>query len=239
MIKGYFDPGGACAGYAIFDGEEMVECGLSRTKLKEVGPRSAAHRKAVHARWWSYQSTTRVDVNIRSEMMWHRPRKSKKGDYIPPQDLIHTNLIAGHVGTEWIYPHAWKGMVRKAIHQPKILAALTPKELALVEAVMPPSLRHNVIDAVGIGLHDVGRLTAEAETEACQQVKRLIKRTASKAVTRSFAPGRSSSLPKGKRGKRQPTRPSFITLPKGAMRMPAPTAPATFLDAPTWLEERG
>lgn len=228
--KGYFDPGGACAGWAVFVGDCLVACGLSRTKLKDVGLRAAHHRAAVREAVRKYASRS-VDCPIRSEMMWHRPRKSKKGDYIPPQDLIHTNLIAGHVGTEFVYPQDWKGMVPKATHQPKILACLSPEELALVEAVMPPSLRHNVIDAVGIGLHDVGRLTKEVETESCRQVKQLIARISRRASTRGRPrPSEISGTPSVKSGKhagkKSPKRSSFIMMPKGSLLVGL-TAPGT------------
>lgn len=222
-MKAYFDPGGACAGWAVFDGSQLVACGLSRTKEKDWGNRARAHRKTVRI---ALLGLTTQDVPVLSEMMWHRPKKGKKKGFIPPQDLVHANLVAGHVGTDWVYPHTWKGMVPKEEHQPKILAALAPEELALVEAVMPPYLRHNMIDAVGIGLYDVGRLAQEAECEECRQVKKLIARTKKLSAPRSTR-GSTSAKSKGTRGKRRPMQPSWITLPKGSIRMPAPTDPGT------------
>ncbi len=52
-------------------------------------------------------------------------------------------------------PHGWKGMVPKRIHQPRILASLSPEERQLVSdrlSAIPEGLRHNGIDAVGIAV---------------------------------------------------------------------------------------
>jgi hypothetical protein len=144
------DPGGACLGWALFEDGVLIEVGLSRTKEQLTGARARHHAlilpKARGGR-------------VVSEMM--RYRGSRSG--IPPQDLVELNLIAGHVGSEWVYPDEWKGRVPKEIHQPRILKALTPEELYLVEGVRPPTLRHNAIDAVGIGLYCLGRLKPEVQ----------------------------------------------------------------------------
>ncbi len=83
-----------------------------------------------------------------------------------PNDLISLALVAGAWGgsadrtglIEFVLPRQWKGNVPKDIHQPKILASLDPDERQLVEGIRPKSLRHNVIDAVGIGLWKLGRI---------------------------------------------------------------------------------
>jgi hypothetical protein len=53
-----------------------------------------------------------------------------------------------HLGVK---PREWKGQVPKDVHHARLVKTLTPDELAMVEASAPPSLRHNVLDAVGIG----------------------------------------------------------------------------------------
>jgi hypothetical protein len=50
-----------------------------------------------------------------------------------------------------VKPREWKGQVPKDVHHARLVKTLTPEELAMVEASAPPSLRHNVLDAVGIG----------------------------------------------------------------------------------------
>lgn len=80
---------------------------------------------------------------------------ASKGD---PDDLIQ---LAGVVGVfsalfsattyTGVKPREWKGQVPKDVHHARLVKTLTPEELAMVEASAPPSLRHNVLDAVGIG----------------------------------------------------------------------------------------
>lgn len=85
-----------------------------------------------------------------------------KGD---PQDLITLAMIAGELRglfrpreVTQVFPRAWKGNVPKAIHHPRVLAALTDAE----RAVLPKRPRAggydgNMIDAIGLGLWALGR----------------------------------------------------------------------------------
>jgi len=54
-------------------------------------------------------------------------------------------------------PREWKGQVNADVMLERILARLEPEEMARLEAC-PASLRHNMIDAIGIGLKALGRL---------------------------------------------------------------------------------
>ena len=142
------DPGGACLGWAFFDsGGVLTACGLSRTKEKTIDGRVLDHRTVLA------KMAVVVDRIVCERMTW-RGRQTKSG----PQDLMDLNVIAGAMGTEWVTPAEWKGHVPKDIHQPRILKALTPEERKIVMAVGPPSLRHNAIDAVGIGLYALKRM---------------------------------------------------------------------------------
>jgi hypothetical protein len=80
---------------------------------------------------------------------------ASKGD---PDDLIQLAGVVGvfaclfHATTyTGVKPREWKGQVPKDVHHARLVKTLTPEELAMVEASAPPSLRHNVLDAVGIG----------------------------------------------------------------------------------------
>ena len=83
-----------------------------------------------------------------------------KGD---PNDLIQVAFAAGRcVGKgkffETVLPGQWKGQVPKKIHNRRVLAKLTPEEHVVLDAAeVRPSLRHNIIDAIGIGLWRVKR----------------------------------------------------------------------------------
>lgn len=231
--KLYFDPGGACAGWALFIHGKLVACGLSRSKAKVPFLRAIEHRAQLQHVWDNQSGQPAHWYTCKSEAMWYRPvtyidaKGKKRKKTVPPQDIIDVNLIAGHVGTEWILPHDWKGMVSKENHQPKILQCLSPEELKLVEAVKPPSLRHNCIDAIGIGLHDNGRLEDKCNNEISQAVRSLIELLlpASK-TTETARPGRACPKSSKKGGKQRRTPPSFITLPKGSLKL-GPMARAT------------
>ncbi len=97
---------------------------------------------------------------------------SSKGD---PDDLIQ---LAGVVGvfsaifsatTYWgVKPREWKGQVPKDVHHARLVKTLSEAELKMVEAAAPPSLRHNVLDAVGLGRYwfDLQRRAAQSPASA-------------------------------------------------------------------------
>jgi hypothetical protein len=80
---------------------------------------------------------------------------ASKGD---PDDLIQ---LAGVVGVfsalvsakvYWgVKPREWKGQVPKDVHHARLVKTLSEAERKMIDASAPPSLRHNVLDAVGLG----------------------------------------------------------------------------------------
>ncbi len=87
-----------------------------------------------------------------------------------PADVIKLATRAGEaaglyartagIEPEYVEPHAWKGSVDKNISHARIWAKLTPAEQAIVSDAargVAPSKRHNILDAVGIGLWGIGR----------------------------------------------------------------------------------
>lgn len=83
-----------------------------------------------------------------------------------PDDMLQVAGVAGVIvgmadlDAELVgyRPREWKGSTPKAIFTKRILARLHPEELAVVELIKPASLRHNTVDAVGLGLKYLGRL---------------------------------------------------------------------------------
>ena len=59
--------------------------------------------------------------------------------------------------TEYYLPRQWKGQVPKPVMHRRILGRLTEAEQGVIPDLAASKL-HNVLDAVGIGLHHVGRL---------------------------------------------------------------------------------
>jgi len=85
------------------------------------------------------------------------PLGKGKGD---PQDLIKLAILAGDLRgfyrrhglhTELVEPRRWKGTVPKDIHGERVLGALAPDEAAILPT-LPKSKRHNMVDAIGLGL---------------------------------------------------------------------------------------
>ena len=141
------DPGLKSVGWAYWGGRELVCCGLSRTKETDVS-------KQAHAHWRNIEMYQDAERRV-SEMMVWRGKNAKSS----PADLLKLNIIAGRLASEWLAPSTWKGWVEKKIHQPRILAKLSAEERAVLAGCKcPPSLLHNVIDAVGIGLYCLGRM---------------------------------------------------------------------------------
>ena len=86
------------------------------------------------------------------------PQKSWKGD---PNDLIQVAKIAGiaiaalspFCDVDEIYPQEWKGNRPKDVDNKHTISLLKDFELDIYNALhVPKNLRHNVIDAIGIGL---------------------------------------------------------------------------------------
>lgn len=81
-----------------------------------------------------------------------------------PKDVEALIFSAGRVadraqGTIYKYrPAEWKGQQSKAAHHKKIRAALHPTELVLLNGLTKGEL-HDIMDAIGIGLYHLGRLT--------------------------------------------------------------------------------
>jgi hypothetical protein len=146
VVFAAIDPGLTATGYAVFDTGVLVMAGIVRTS-----PKAALEDRIrkIHLALYDLPADRLV------ERMVVRGGRNKGN----PQILCDLNLLAGALGNDWVVPHQWKGMLPKEVHQPRILATLSPGEKALVEAIKPASLRHNAVDAVGIGLYRLGRLT--------------------------------------------------------------------------------
>ena len=58
----------------------------------------------------------------------------------------------------WYLPRDWKSQVPKDVFLPRIQRPLTEEETLKVELTKNKKINHDVWDAVGIGLHHLGRL---------------------------------------------------------------------------------
>lgn len=108
------------------------------------------------------------------EVLIECPRLRPRGEKNPNAILLVARNAGewggrlGEVCAKVIYltPNDWKGSTKKDISNARTWSKLDSKEQGIVDRAlkahpgrdgMAPSKRHNVLDAIGIGLHGVGR----------------------------------------------------------------------------------
>jgi hypothetical protein len=128
------DPG-ASTGWAAFSGDRLAAWGLGDPPVESAG-------------------------RIAIELPQVYPRQQ-----VPPNDLIALAFLAGRYAgrargaVSTVLPHQWKGNMPKDVCAARVRARLSPEERAVVDACdVPDKQRHNVLDAIGIGLFALGRL---------------------------------------------------------------------------------
>lgn len=156
------DPGLRDLGAALFDGAELRRAGLVRSMERTArGPKAwRAMADAVEA-WLGHDAQGVVELVCEVPQVYAGAKAV--GD---PADLLELAGVDGAicgvlqpVELVGLLPRAWKGNVDPDVLTARVEAALTLREHGRI-AVCPRSLRHNVLDAVGIGLHRARRLHA-------------------------------------------------------------------------------
>ena len=140
------DPGTRSLAWASWH-DRLSACGLARTKKQGLG--AQAHDLVTQL--------PAGDLEVVVELPRIYPYDKKR----QPNDLIDLAFVAGMCGllgdsVTAVVPTTWKGQTPKPIHHRRIMEQLTMEELLVVKACIaniPKSLRHNVIDAIGIGLY--------------------------------------------------------------------------------------
>lgn len=107
-----------------------------------------------------FDGITTNELAIEIPQAYH-DRRQQKGDQ---NDLIALAVAAGEIigrlgiPTTRYLPRQWKGQVPKDVMVERIKKHLSQEELKRIELPSARSLQHNVFDAIGIGLHHLGRL---------------------------------------------------------------------------------
>lgn len=148
------DPGVRLCGVALFAGVQLVEATIVRCTEKNVSDFVVALTMAKQL------PAAYVDTLVIERMLIY-DKAQQLGD---PNHLARIEFIAGVLTRDFkglsanvLRPTAreWKGTIRKSIHHKRIIAEC-PKAAQLAAAT-PKTYRHNVYDAVGLGLWAIRR----------------------------------------------------------------------------------
>lgn len=163
------DPGLRGTGVALLEDGEVVAAGYARPPVVVGVVTGRAHQAAVAARavaeWAAGRGVTEVVVEWPQTYARAIRGGTSKAD---PNDLLGlagvgaaiAALYAGLATTSYL-PAEWKGQVPKEVMHRRVESRLRLSELAYVRAAVEAANARgkvDVWDAVGIGLHHVGRL---------------------------------------------------------------------------------
>jgi|APCry1669188970_1035186.scaffolds.fasta_scaffold01748_7 hypothetical protein len=158
------DPGVRALGVALFGGlgqMNLMRAALIRNPIKVGnGPEVAFAACEALVRWLEVDARRIETVIVEIPRVYGAAQQ--KGDQ---NDLIALAGIGYAASTAIVsatnrvryFPREWKGTIDADQMTVRIEAKLIPAERQRIEKC-PASLRHNVIDAIGIGLKFVGRL---------------------------------------------------------------------------------
>jgi len=152
------DPGVKMCGFAKFIGGRLVDAGVLRaTKTKELNDK---------AQYMAYLITQYMSIiggyTLAIERMRVYNKLQQKGD---PNDLLDVAYVSGVIaGRVARYTHKiltptareWKGTIEKPIHHERIKRDC-PQAEPLAQKTAK-TYRHNVYDAIGLGLWAIERI---------------------------------------------------------------------------------
>lgn len=143
------DPGAHAIGWAIFNDGTLYDCGYAPTQ--EI---ALAYTRC---------NGVEVDVVVIEIPQIYQQRKQKGRQ----KDLVSCAITAGFTSAifgkharkvEFVVPRTWKGTTPKKIDNTRTRSLLSPYEQSILDAIdVVDDKRHNVVDAIGIGLWKAGR----------------------------------------------------------------------------------
>lgn len=167
------DPGLHATGWAVLSDKTgaLQSCGMVRPFAQVSQTHSIAElRSKILKIWEEHVGFSKNPAVLAVELPQIYQQKFLKGD---PNDLIPLSVMSGlfwasfNPGKCYLpRPASWKGQVPKDIMQARIISKLdTRSKRILAESLqsVPKHLRHNVYDAVGIGLWAFKQLQGEVK----------------------------------------------------------------------------
>ena len=153
------DPGIRGAGVALFNGAELVVARYVKNACPVKAP--MAQRISCLGEEIGHMQPPRVLVTECPQIYIFGKGKGNPNDLVPLAQL-GAFVAARFCSSDWVQylPREWKGTLDADMMTARIKARLTADELARVESYgRKGALDHNTLDACGLGLHHVGRLT--------------------------------------------------------------------------------
>lgn len=158
IIFACVDPGLRGCGVALFKGGELLKAAYVKNPVESGGGYEAHARlgKAVS----DYLDFSADQVIIEHPRVYPGSAQ-QKGDLNDLLDVVAVGAACAGWNregmTETVYPFDWKGNVPKDIMTARIRTALSSDELSRIEPC-PANLKHNILDACGIGLWKLKRI---------------------------------------------------------------------------------
>lgn len=154
------DPGLRGCGVALFRQDRTLEwCAYVRSGSKALDLLGVLDMARAVVGWVTPHEVYQLAVEWPQVYVGSK----QKGD---PNDLIALAGVVAAVCTAFptagvtrYKPRDWKGQVPKEVIEARVNKRLSDAERAVLDGCgCPKSLRHNAVDAVGIGLHALARL---------------------------------------------------------------------------------
>lgn len=164
------DPGKRHIGYALWDGSTMLEAGLVRGPIRTGGDDvdvvaqtalAAAH--AINLAVISHGCPPLIEMWCERPQVYTTAKQVKEDRRTDPNDLPPlfgcdaALAVALGLRVRSCLPHEWKGSLTKPQGNARAYEALTPEERTHFDPDIPADKMHDVLDAVGIGEHFLGR----------------------------------------------------------------------------------
>jgi len=155
------DPGLRCCGVAVSEDGRLIACGLVKNPHKVARNGIAWGAMAREVGLWSRAFGPFDRVRCETPQVYLPGHMA--GKRVDPADLLNLQGVVGALcatfdQVETVLPSDWKGQLPKDVCEGRIRLRLDEQERQVFEAVyLAPSLRHNVVDAVGIMLDGLGR----------------------------------------------------------------------------------
>lgn len=158
------DPGLRGSGVALVSGGQLVRAGYAPSAERTARGAAAWAAAAWAVAEWVWSRHLRFDLGLvenpeQYEGVGHKANR---------EDITELTGVAGGVSVilsvkapvTSVLPKQWKGQVPKDVHNSRVMARLSQAEQLVIEWPAD-SLKHNVIDAVGLALWKAGRMEAK------------------------------------------------------------------------------